>query len=259
MRRRDVDIGAVGVVLAAGLGVRLHPLTELRPKALCPVVDVPLVDHALARMDGLVARVAVNVHAGRERMEAHFAGRDVHLSVEDTLLGTAGALGALRGWIDGRPVLLGNADAWHHFDVRELLRGWDGERPRLLVVRDPERGDFGPWRYVGSALLPWAEVARMRPQPSGLAELVWRPHAAEGTLDIVPAEGPFFDCGTPSDYLAANLAANGGRSVIGRGARVAGAVVRSVVWPGSVVKPGERLVDAIRAEDITVQVRPLPW
>ena len=245
----------VGVVLAAGLGTRLRPLTDLRPKALCPVLDVPLVDWAVERVRPFVKAVAVNVHAGRAQMEAHLAGRGLHLSVEEELLGTAGALGRLRDWIDGRPVLLANADAWHRFDLRMLVADWDGVRPRLLVVRDEARGDFGPWRYVGTALLPWADVAGLEtvPVPVGLYDTSWRRHAERGTLDLCPVAGPFFDCGTPADYLAANLSANGGQSVIGRGARVDGEVLRSVVWPGAVVEAGERLVDAIRADGLTVQ------
>jgi MurNAc alpha-1-phosphate uridylyltransferase len=236
------------VVLAAGLGTRLRPLTDLRPKALCPVANVPLVDLAIERVTGLAEAVAVNVHAGREQMEAHLSGR-VHLSIEDPEpLGTAGALGQLRPWLDGRPVLVTNTDAWHRLDLGPLLAGWDGERCRLLVVNDPARGDFGPWRYAGTALLPWAQVARLEPVPSGLSEILW-----QGKLDLCPADGVFFDCGTPSDYLSANLAANGGESVVGPGAVVEGELVRSVVWPGGLVAAGERLVESIRVgRDLTV-------
>lgn len=247
----------VGVVLAAGLGTRLRPLTDVRPKALCPVANVPLVDWALARVRTVAEDVAVNVHAGRAQMEEHLAGAGVHVSVEaDAPLGTAGALGRLRDWIAGRPVLVGNADAWHRLDVRALLDGWDGERPRLLVVHDPSRGDFGPWRYVGSTLLSWRTVARLEATPSGLHDLVWMPALAEGALELVEAAGEFFDCGTPADYLAANLCASGGDSVVGEGAVVVGELVRSVVWPGGVVRRGERLVESIRVgADLTVDAR----
>lgn len=245
-----------GVVLAAGLGTRLRPLTDIRPKALCPVDNVPLVDAALARVRTAARDVAVNVHAGRAQMEEYLAGAGgVHVSVEaDAPLGTAGALGKLRDWIAGRPVLVGNADAWHRFDVRVLLEGWDGERPRLLVAHDPARGDFGPWRYVGSTLLPWAAVAGLDATPSGLHDRVWMPALASGLLELVEVEGEFFDCGTPADYLAANLCASGGDSVVGEGAVVDGELVRSVVWPGGVVRRGERLVECIRVgADLTVE------
>lgn len=237
------------VVLAAGFGTRLRPLTDVRPKALCPVNNVPLVDLALKHVQPVTASVAVNVHAGRALMEAHLAGR-VLLSIEEPEpLGTAGAIGNLRQWIAGRPTLIVNADAWHRFDLSALLEGWDGERVRLLAVEHPTKGDFGRWRHCGGALMPWSEVHRLSSAPSGLYEASWLRAWAEGRLELVPAVGPFFDCGTPPDYLAANLEASGGRSVIGPGARVEGEVIRSVVWPDGVVHEGERLVECIRVGD----------
>ena len=246
--------GLAAVVLAAGAGTRLRPLTDIRPKALCPVDNVPLLDLALERARPLTASVAVNVHFGRDQMEAHLAGRGVHVSVEEpVVLGTAGALGQLREWIDGRPTVVVNADAWHRFDLSVLLTGWDGERIRLLVVDDAERGDFGTWRHCGAALMPWSEVEPLPAAPAGLYEVSWARAWDEGRLELVAQAGPFFDCGTPADYLAANLTASGGRSVVGPGARVEGELVRSIVWPDGVVHRGERLVDAVRVgEDLTV-------
>ena len=243
-----------GVVLAAGAGTRLRPLTDILPKALCPVGNVALVDLAIDRLRAVTLQVAVNVHHGRAVLEAHLAGR-AHLSIEEPeVLGTAGALGRLRSWIDGRPTMVVNADAWHRFDLSMLVDGWDGERVRLFVVDDPTRGDFGRWRYCGASVMPWSEVRRLPATFSGLYEECWAPRWAEGRLELVAAgDGPFYDCGTPADYLAANLAVSGGESVIGPDARVDGEVVRSVVWPGGVVHRGERLVDSIRVgDDLTV-------
>ena len=246
-------------MLAAGSGTRLRPLTDLCPKALCPVANVPLVDLAIGRLREVTGDVAVNVHHGRAEMEAHLAGR-VHLSIEEPeALGTAGALGLLREWAGGRPVLVTNADAWHPAAPGPLLEGWDGERVRLLVVEDRDRGDFGPWRFCGASIMPWPEVRRQPVTPAGLYETCWARRWDEGRLELVPCAGPFFDCGTPAEYLAANLAASGGQSVIGEGARVAGELVRSVVWPGGVVRAGERLVESIRVgEDLTVSGRLSP-
>ena len=89
------------------------PLTQLRPKALCPVANIPLADWGVARLAPHVGRTAVNVHHHREQMTAHLADRGLHLSVEEAeALGTAGALGALRDWVAGDAVLLTNADSW---------------------------------------------------------------------------------------------------------------------------------------------------
>jgi len=239
-------------VLAAGAGQRLQPLTGLLPKPLCPVGNVALVDLALARLAAVTTSVAVNVHHGRVPLETHLGGR-VHLSIEDSRpLGTAGALGRLRDWVDGRPVVVVNADAWCPGGLERLVDGWDGERARLLV---PGGDRFGPGVAVAGALLAWPAVARLVPEPSGLYEAVWASAAAAGRLEVVAHHGPFVDCGTPARYLAANLAASGGASVIGRGATVAGELRRSVVWPGSHVHAGEHLVDAIRAGPLTVAVR----
>ncbi|MCU1353702.1 MAG: Mannose-phosphate guanylyltransferase/MurNAc alpha-phosphate uridylyltransferase, partial [Acidimicrobiales bacterium] len=74
---------------------------------------------------------------------------------------------------------------------------------------------------------------------------------------LVVHDGPFVDCGTVADYLAANLLATGGTSAVEPGALVAddAVVERSVVWAGSEVHPGEVLVDAVRAGPFTVLVR----
>src|SRR5690606_16719741 len=117
-----------GVVLAAGAGTRLQPLTRFRPKPMCPVGNRPLVDLALERaVSAPIRRVAVNVHHGRQSLEAHLhririhdAGEGgpilpvpLHVSVEvDQALGTAGALGQLRPWIAGAGTLVLNADTW---------------------------------------------------------------------------------------------------------------------------------------------------
>jgi hypothetical protein len=252
-----------GVVLAAGAGTRLAPLTTLRPKALCPVNNRALVDWALDRVMPHCDGVAVNIHHHRDAMMRHLDGRGLHLSVEaPAALGTSGALGKLRDWIAGRPVLLTNADAWEpngDQSLGRLLAGWDGERPRLRCGPVSGGPDFGNLRYLGSALLPWWCVAELKPEPGGLYEVSWQHLYERGALDLVvsPGERPV-DCGTPADYLAANLTASGGRSVVGEGAVVEGQLVRSVVWPGSRVASDERLVEAIRAESLTVQVPSSP-
>ena len=250
-----VDAPLAALVLAAGAGSRLRPLTTVRPKALCPVGNRPLVDLALERVLPVVGAgaVAVNVHAGRDAVEAHLAGR-VHLSFEEPeALGTAGAVGHLRSWLEGRPVLVVNADAWHTADLVALVGGWDGRAVRVLLAGPPDLSETS--QVIGS-LLPAADAGALAPAPSGLYEACWRPAADAGRLEVVGVETPFIDCGRPADYLAANLAASGGLPVVGAGATVAGTLVRSVVWPEGVVHPGEHLVDAIRVgAGMTVLVR----
>jgi MurNAc alpha-1-phosphate uridylyltransferase len=248
------------LVLAAGLGTRLEPLTRLRPKPLCPVGGTPLVDHAIARVEALVGggadRIAVNAHRHAGQLVEHL-GERTHVSVEpgDEALGTAGAVGYLRPWLDGRPLVVVNGDTWSPIPLDPLLDGWDGERVRVLV-QGPPGTRAAPGAPVVASVLPGAVAAGLRAEVSGLTNRVWWPAKAEGRLDSVAVAGELISCDRPRDYLRANLVVSGGASVVGAGAVVEGEVVRSVVWPGVHVRPGERLVDAVKAaHDVVVLVR----
>jgi N-acetyl-alpha-D-muramate 1-phosphate uridylyltransferase len=259
------------VVLAAGEGRRLRPLTERTPKALCPVGNVPLLELTLARVAALVPglsgpdRVAVNAWYLADQVVAAVGDR-AHVSVESgpRPLGTAGGLGALRDWIGGRPVLVANVDAYlAGGDLAPLLDGWDGEGTRMLVVPGPP-AEFSGARFAGCSALPWRRVRELPAEPDDLVRTVWRPAEAAGELTLVDYGGRYLDTGTPGTYLAANLdaaaAAPDGRlvapdatvtgrvthSVVGAGAVVEGSVERCVVWPGGHVGPDEHLVGAIR-------------
>jgi NDP-sugar pyrophosphorylase family protein len=242
------------VVLAAGEGARLRPLTRVLPKPLCPVDNVPLIDHAITRARSATSAVAVNVHHARKAIREHL-DPSVHVSVEEPqALGTAGALGRLRPWIDGRATLVVNGDTWCPGPLAELVAGWDGSRVRVALASADDR--LRRTSRVAAALMPWREVAGLPPVPAGLYEASWRSLTAAGEIEVVRWHGPCIDCGTPARYLAANLAASGGSPVIARGARVDGEVVRSVVWSGAWVRAREKLVAAVRAsDDVTVLVR----
>ncbi|GIJ77857.1 mannose-1-phosphate guanylyltransferase [Micromonospora phaseoli] len=270
------------MVLAAGEGTRLRPLTERVPKALCPVGNVPLLDRALARLAGLgltgPGTVAVNACYLGDQVVQQVGGR-AHLSVEPgSPLGTAGGVGNLRDWIAGRGVLVGNADAYLADpalppgpDIAALLHGWDGDSVRLLgrPAGDPRApGTFAGHLFTGFSLLPWRLVRDLPAVFGDLVRAVWRPAEAAGRLTVVGYPGTFIDTGTPADYLAANLHAAGDgclidpaatvtgrchRCVVGAGATVRGAVSRSVVWPDATVGAEEQLRDVIRVgADLTV-------
>ena len=157
------------VVLAAGEGRRLRPLTEAVPKALCPVGNVPLLDLALRRLAELgfegTDRVAVNAWYLAPQIVAAVHER-AYVSVEGGThpLGTAGGLARLRDWLDGRGVLAVNADAYlAGGDLGALLDGWDGYGTRLLGVPTGrgQAGEFGRYCFAGASLLPWHRVARL--------------------------------------------------------------------------------------------------
>ena len=244
-------------MLAAGAGTRLRPLTWFRPKALCPVGNVALLDHNLERLASVAGpgplNLAVNAHHHAGQVVAH-AGDRAHVSVEAPVaLGTAGAVAQLRAWLDGRPALVVNGDTWTSIPLSPLVDGWDGTRVRILVAGPPAL-DAGV-RIVGS-LLPPDVVAALPLEPAGLYEVCWKPLLDAGRVEVISADGTFFACDRPRDYLEANMHVSGGASVIGEGAIVRGRVVRSVVWPDGVVHAAETLVDAVGVDDrVTVLVR----
>ncbi|WP_329102621.1 NTP transferase domain-containing protein [Micromonospora sp. NBC_01699] len=279
-----VPADVCAIILAAGEGTRLRPLTEHVPKALCPIGNVPLLERALDRVAALgftgPDRLAVNACYLGDQVVRQVGGR-AHLSVEPGApLGTAGGVANLRDWIDGRGVLVGNADSYLADpdavpgpDIAALLADWDGRTVRLLgqPLKNPsDPYGFAGHRFAGFSLLPWHYVRDLPVVPAELVRAVWRPAEAAGELTVVPYAGTYLDTGTPGDYLAANLHAAGGgslvdptatvtggldRAVIGAGAEIRGTVRRSVVWPGGVVAQGECLVDAVRVgHELTVTV-----
>lgn len=199
-----------GLVLAAGRGERLRPLTDITPKPLLTIGRGTLLDAALDRLAQVMAirpdTVAVNAHWLADQIVDAVDGR-AHVSIEEPeALGTAGAVGNLRDWLVGRDVLIANADAWYGADVAvtDFVAGWDGQRPRLLVVEDLDRPDFEDrWRFAGLSLLPSAAAQALESVPSGLYETVW----SRMPIDVVPTQVQFVDCGTAADLTHARALA----------------------------------------------------
>lgn len=234
------------VVLCAGAGTRLRPVTDRLPKALCTVGERALVDWALENPVATGMRRAVNAHHLADQVVAHLEGRGVHVNVEAPLaLGTAGAIAALRPWLDGADVLVQNADAWIPSPPPHFVTGWDRQRPRLLVRRTPDAADFGRYRFLGLSLLPARAAQRLRAEPTGLYEVLWRQAWEAGALDLVEHVGTAFDVGTPARLLAANLCAGDGRSHVHPTADVRTSLVASVALPGALVPPGPEVRFAV--------------
>ena len=122
-------------VLAAGLGTRMRPLTDDRPKALVEVAGKPLIDHMLDRLAGAGAqRFVVNVHYFADTLEAHLKTRrdlDIVISDErDALLETGGGLKKARPLLGDDPVWVANTDSVWLEDaggdaLGDLVRLWN--------------------------------------------------------------------------------------------------------------------------------------
>lgn len=114
------------LLLAAGLGIRLRPLTDTIPKCLVPINGRPLLDYWLEMLTAAgVGPLLVNLHHHADAVRAYLAGsayREQVVTVhEEELLGTAGTLLRNRAFFADRPVMLVHADNLSRFDVRAFL------------------------------------------------------------------------------------------------------------------------------------------
>ena len=128
------------VLLAAGLGTRLRPLTATVPKCLVPIRGRPLLDYWLDHLlgEGIVEAVRINTHHLADPVRAHVAAsrwRDrIELAHEDTLLGTGGTVLASRDWLGRQPFLVLHADNLTDADLRELVAAHEAAGPEVLMT-----------------------------------------------------------------------------------------------------------------------------
>lgn len=149
MRRSELRIRAL--VLAAGQGQRLRPLTGFIPKPLLPVVGRPVVEYTLERLQKVGCKaVALNLHhlgdAVSGTLGTDWQGLEISYSPESELLGTLGAFGPLRSFFgEADLILLVNGDSLCRWPLRALLRRHlrAGADATLLVSRRADAATFG--------------------------------------------------------------------------------------------------------------------
>jgi mannose-1-phosphate guanylyltransferase len=115
------------MVMAAGLGTRLRPLTDFLPKPMMPVANRPVLHHLLNLLHRHEVReVGINIHAFPELIQTYFGDgssldMSVHWSYEPELLGTAGGTKKLEDFWEGETILITSGDGLHDVDVTALL------------------------------------------------------------------------------------------------------------------------------------------
>jgi mannose-1-phosphate guanylyltransferase len=114
------------LLLAAGLGTRLYPITQSTPKCLVPICGRPLIDYWFDHLfgSGMVERVLVNTHYLARQVEEHVANsrwaKRIDLVHETELLGTAGTIKATRHYFGHDSFLVAHADNLTTFDVAQF-------------------------------------------------------------------------------------------------------------------------------------------
>ncbi len=131
---------ANAMILAAGLGTRLRPITDTIPKALVPIAGRPLLDHILSKMrhDGF-DNIVVNAHHHASQIVDYLEGSDVKVSCEEVLLDTGGGLRrAFPLFGNDLPVLVHNVDILSNADLCSLYEGFTPNHLAHLLVSDRE-------------------------------------------------------------------------------------------------------------------------
>lgn len=144
------------MILAAGFGVRMRPLTDTMPKPLVPVAGKALLDHVLDRLaEAGVTKAVVNVHYLPDQIIAHVADRaqpKVTISDErDVVLGTGGGVVKALPLLGDAPFFHLNADTmWIdgvHSNLERLAEAFDPSRMDILLLMAPTADSIG---YAGS-------------------------------------------------------------------------------------------------------------
>lgn len=225
------------MVLAAGLGRRMRPLTDHIPKPMVALGGRPLIDHVLSRLSAAgIARAVVNVHYQADVLERHLATRTapprITLSDErDELLDTGGGIVKALPLLGSAPFLVHNSDSvWIEEAARanldRLIAHWDDDRmDGLLLVADRTRalgyegaGDFNmddaghlvrrrkdgaaPYVFTGVSIAHPRLVAGTRAEPFSL-NAPWDRAIAAGRLFGLLLDGFWMHVGTPEALVEA--------------------------------------------------------
>ncbi len=228
------------LVLAAGLGTRLRPLTTLVPKPLLPVGGMPLLARTLVRLDEVgCEQVAINLHHLGPAIRDHFGSRFGRLrltwSHEPEILGTLGALGPVRDLLaQAETVLVVNGDSLCDWPFEQLLARHreSGAAATLLFAAGAAAAEFGGGCgldaegyvvslraglpavgtavrqrvFAGAHALSSALLARVPPGPADFVTGLYQPLLEEGArLAACETDQPWHDLGTPDRYRQALL------------------------------------------------------
>jgi len=225
------------MVLAAGLGTRMRPLTLLRAKPVLPVLNRPLLHWTLDLLAHHgVTEVVINLHhkpgtVMRAIGDGRAFGLRVSWSREPRILGTGGGPHKVRRWLGDEPFFLVNGDVIFDYDLRDLLRRHreSGARATLALTANPDPKKYSPvvsgtggWiralaglprpargqpsLFTGVHVLDPALLNRLHEGPSDIVRELYAPLIDEGE-DIlgVRVRGAWYDFGGPASYLRSQL------------------------------------------------------
>lgn len=192
------------LLLAAGIGSRLRPITDTVPKCLVPIHGKALIDYWLDLLPAAnIDRILINLHYLADSVRTHVRARPdagrIDLVYEPVLLGTAGTVKANRAWFGTGPFLLAHADNLTDFDLRQLVAR-HATRPRgcaitMLAFRTDDPRSCGILELgLGNVVEAFHEKVETPPgNLANAAVYIVEPEVADF---IAQFDGPFVDFST---------------------------------------------------------------
>lgn len=223
------------IIMGAGLGTRMAPLTNDRPKPLIPFMGKPLIDHGLERLaDAGVEEVVVNLHYKADQLEAHLTGREnprvIFSDERDLLLDTGGGVKKALALLGSDPIFTFNSDSvWvegRRPILTRMLEAWDPDRMDALLmiasatstIGEVRRGDFtmdengalfrrqeqtvAPFMYAGVQIIK-PDLFANGPEGPFSTNLIWDKLIETGRLFGLRMESTWMHVGTPADLADA--------------------------------------------------------
>jgi len=234
------------MVLAAGLGTRMKPITDTLPKPLVPVLRKPLIEYNLQRLDSAgISKIVVNTHYLPEKIEAYLAARrEVQISHEVERLETGGGVAHALPLLGKQPFFVLNSDVlWTDGPTPALDRlaaAWDGKKMDALLLFHPTPrllhysglGDFhldannlahrrrenqvAAFIFAGVQILHPRLFAEAPCRPFSLNILYDKAEASKRLFAIVH-DGDWYHVGTPEELkLVEETMVRGNNAVNGR-------------------------------------------
>ena len=219
------------MILAAGLGTRLHLLTEKRPKALMPVVNIPIIWRIIEYLKGHgISRIVVNAHHHyRQLIDYLDGGRpfglEIDVRVEPELLGTGGGIKNTSDFWDNDPFFIINGDILTNVDLGPAYKKHqDSGCLTTLILHDWEpfnqiqTGENGVITDIATANLPgrlaFTGIHIMEPEllsyipegrPSNIIDCYRQLIPSGGLIRAYRTAGHYWhDIGTVNSYIRAN-------------------------------------------------------
>ncbi len=222
------------MVLAAGLGKRMRPLTDTLPKPMVPLADKPLIGHVVDRLVAAgVTRVIVNLHYRGDQIRAYLETEDraeIVFSDERDLLETGGGVKNAMPELGPQPFYVANADAFwlngHEDTLHRLAHAWDDKVMDALLLlhstvygngytgigdftadplgrldRRPE-GEVAPWLFAGVQILH-PRLLTNAPDGAFSLNVLYDQAIADERLYGIIHDGEWFHIGTPEGLVDA--------------------------------------------------------